>query len=75
VNLVRNSNGPSPRKRWRSGLNPALRGGTPYGAEPGIILKPNPAAAAGPEGATGHYFLRGERIDPFGIFSVWALSA
>jgi hypothetical protein len=25
-------------------LNPALRGGTPYGAEPGIILKSNPAA-------------------------------
>jgi len=28
VNPVRNSNG---------ALNPALRGGTPYGAEPGII--------------------------------------
>jgi len=35
VNPVRNSSG---------ALNPALRGGTPYGAEPGIILKPNPAA-------------------------------
>ncbi|MGA2317725.1 MAG: four helix bundle protein [Thermodesulfobacteriota bacterium] len=41
VNPVRNSSGV---------LNPALRGGTPYGAEPGIILKSNPAAAAGPEG-------------------------
>jgi len=47
VNPVRNSSGT---------LNPALRGGTPYGAEPGIILKSNPAAAAGPEGAAGHYF-------------------
>ena len=27
-----------------NGINPALRGGTPYGAEPGIILKSNPAA-------------------------------
>jgi hypothetical protein len=35
VNPVRNSSG---------ALNPALRGGTPYGAEPGIILKSNPAA-------------------------------
>jgi len=41
VNPVRNSSG---------ALNPALRGGTPYGAEPGIILKSNSAAAAGPEG-------------------------
>ena len=39
-----------------NGINPALRGGTPYGVEPGIILKSNPAAAAGPEGAAGHYF-------------------
>jgi len=35
VNPVRNSSG---------ALNPALRGATPYGAEPGIILKSNPAA-------------------------------
>jgi hypothetical protein len=35
VNPVRNSSG---------ALNPALRGGTPYGAEPGIILKSDPAA-------------------------------
>ena len=34
VNPVRNSSG---------ALNPALWGGTPYGAEPGIILKSNPA--------------------------------
>jgi len=47
VNPVRNSSG---------ALNPALRGGTPYGSEPGIILKPNPAAAAGPEGPGEHYF-------------------
>ena len=40
VNPVRNSSG---------ALNPALRGGTPYGAEPGIILKSNPAAASGSE--------------------------
>jgi len=26
----------------------------------GIILKSNPAAAAGPEGAAGHYFKRGK---------------
>ena len=35
VNPVRNSSG---------ALNPALRGGTPYGAEPGIVLKSDPAA-------------------------------
>jgi len=35
VNPVRNSSG---------ALNLTLRGGTPYGAEPGIILKSNPAA-------------------------------
>ena len=35
TNPVRNSNG---------ALNPALRGGTPYGAEPGIIINPNPTA-------------------------------
>jgi hypothetical protein len=35
VNPVRNSS---------RALNPALRGGTPYGAEPGIILKSNPVA-------------------------------
>jgi len=51
VNPVRNSSG---------ALNPALRGGAPYGAEPGIILKSNPAAAAGPEGLTpGHEPFRG----------------
>ena len=27
-----------------NGINPALRGGTPYGAEPGIILKCNPGS-------------------------------
>ena len=32
-----------------NGINPALRGGTPYGAEPGIILKSTPAAASGSE--------------------------
>jgi hypothetical protein len=36
---TRNRAGHSPRKRWRSGLNPA-----------GIILKSNPATATGPEG-------------------------
>ena len=39
-----------PVRNFSRGLNPALRGGTPYGAEPGIILKSNSAAAAGPEG-------------------------
>ncbi|MDP3016037.1 MAG: AMIN domain-containing protein, partial [Deltaproteobacteria bacterium] len=38
VNPVRNSSG---------ALNPALRGGAPYGAEPGIILKSNPDAEQG----------------------------
>jgi hypothetical protein len=55
VNPVRNSSG---------ALNLALRGGTPCGAEPGIILKSNPAAAAGPEGlwpggSSGALFLTG----------------
>ncbi len=47
INPVRNSSG---------AFNPALRGETLYGAEPGIILKSNPHAAAGPGGAAGHYF-------------------
>jgi hypothetical protein len=43
-----------------NGINPALRGGTPYGVEPGIILKSNPAAASGPEGLPpGHEPFRG----------------
>jgi len=42
ANPVRNSSG---------ALNPALWGGTPYGAEPGIILKCNHFAAAGPGSA------------------------
>jgi hypothetical protein len=52
VNPVRNSSGGLNPVRDLSlnGIDPALRGGTPYGAEPGIILKCNPAAAAGPEG-------------------------
>ena len=58
VNPVRNSSGVLNPVRDLSlnGINPALRGGTPYGAGPGIILKSNPAAAAGPEGAAWHYF-------------------
>jgi hypothetical protein len=46
VNPVRNSSGALNPVRDLSlnGINPALRGGTPYGAEPGIILKSNPAA-------------------------------
>jgi hypothetical protein len=44
VNPVRNSSGAlAALSRRRSGLNPALRGGAPYGAEPGNILKSNPA--------------------------------
>ena len=55
VNPVRNSSG---------ALNPALWGGTPYGAEPGIVLKSDPTAAAGPEGlwpggSSGALFLTG----------------
>jgi len=55
VNPVRNSSGV---------LNLALRGGTPYGAEPEIILKSDPAAAASPEGlwpggSSGALFLTG----------------
>ena len=56
VNPVRNSSRSTQRLSTGGALNPALRGGTPYGAEPGIILKSNPHAAAGPEGAAGHYF-------------------
>ena len=46
VNPVRNSSGALNPVRDLSlnGINPALRGGTPHGAEPGIILKSNPAA-------------------------------
>jgi len=54
VNPVRNSSRCDSKPI--GALNPALRGGTPYGAEPGIILKSNPVAASGPEGAAGHYF-------------------
>gem|GEM_PF-333452 len=53
MNPVRNSSRSTQRlstggalaalSRRRSGLNPALRGGAPYGAEPGNILKSNPA--------------------------------
>ena len=43
-----------------NGINPALRGGTPYGAEPGIILKSNPVAASGLESLPpGHEPFRG----------------
>jgi len=62
VNPVRNSSGVLNPVRDLSlnGINPALRGGTPHGAEPGIILKSNPAAAAGPEGLPpGHEPFRG----------------
>ena len=44
MNPVRNSSGAlAALSRRRSGLNPALRGGAPYGAEPGNILKSNSA--------------------------------
>jgi len=46
VNPVRNSSRCDSKPS--GALNPALRGGTPYGAEPGIILKSKFAAAAGP---------------------------
>ena len=57
VNPVRNSGG---------ALNPALRGGTPYGAEPGINLKCNPAAAAGPGSAQEGLLPRREGLWPGG---------
>jgi hypothetical protein len=46
VNPVRNSSGALNPVRDLSlnGINPALRGGTPYGAEPGIIVESNPTA-------------------------------
>jgi putative ABC transport system permease protein len=37
------SSGVNPVRNPSGALNPALRGGAPYGAEPGIILKSNPA--------------------------------
>jgi len=43
VNPVRNSSRSTQRLSTGGALNPALRGGTPYGAEPGNILKSNPA--------------------------------
>src|SRR4030042_4999596 len=57
VNPVRNS---------RRALNHALRGGIPYGAEPGIILKPNLAAAAGPGSAPEGLLPRREGLWPGG---------
>jgi hypothetical protein len=57
VNPVRNSSG---------ALNPALRSGAPYGAEPGIILKSNPAAAAGPGSAQEGLLPRREGLWPGG---------
>ncbi|MGA2318813.1 MAG: PilW family protein [Thermodesulfobacteriota bacterium] len=44
INPVRNSSRSTQRLSTGGALNPALRGGAPYGAEPGIILKSNPAA-------------------------------
>ena len=58
VNPVRNSSRCDSKPS--GALNPALRGGTPYGAEPGIILKPR--CSRRPRGplprcrAAGHYF-------------------
>ena len=60
VSPVRNSSRSTQRLSTGGALTPALRGGAPYGAEPGIILKSNPAAAAGPEGLPpGHEPFRG----------------
>jgi len=63
VNPVRNS---SPAiaglETGRGIINPALRGGTPYGAEPGIILKSNPVAAAGPGSAPERLLPRREGL-------------
>ena len=43
-----------------NGINPALRGGTPYGVEPEIILKSNPVVASGSKSLPpGHEPFRG----------------
>jgi len=55
VHPVRNSSG---------ALNPSLRGGAPYGAEPGIIIKPDSAAAAGPGSAQEGLLPRREDLSP-----------
>jgi hypothetical protein len=64
VNPVRNSSRCDSKPS--GALNPALRGGTPYGAEPGIILKSNPAAAAGPGSAQEGLLPRREGLWPGG---------
>jgi len=55
VNPVRNSSGALNPVRDLSlnGINPALRGGTLYGAEPGIIVKSIPAQSSGALFLTG----------------------
>jgi hypothetical protein len=45
-------------------LDPALRGGTPYRAEPGITLECNPVSAAGPGSAQEGHLPRREGLSP-----------
>ena len=59
VNPVRNSSRCDSKPS--GALNPALRGGTPYGAEPGIILKSKFAAAAGPASGSEEPLARREQ--------------
>jgi len=61
INPVRNSSGALNPVRDLSlnGINPALRGGTPYGAEPGIILKSNPHCSRRPRGPLARSEQRG----------------
>ena len=62
VNPVRNSSRCDSKPS--GALDPALRGGTPYGAEPGIILKCNPAAAAGPAAGSEEPLARRDGLPP-----------
>ena len=52
----------NPVRNFSGALNPALRGGTLYGTEPGIILKSDPVAAAGPGSAPEGFLPRREGL-------------
>ncbi|MDI7258528.1 MAG: pilus assembly protein TadG-related protein [Thermodesulfobacteriota bacterium] len=53
-------------------LNPALRGGTPYGAEPGIILKCNPAAESfDPEALDGQRDIISNGVNQHGTIVIF----
>src|SRR4030042_2573262 len=48
MNPVRNSSRSTQRLSTGGASKPALRDGTPYGAEPGIVLKSNPRCSRRP---------------------------